>query len=645
MVKPLWYGVDGARFVDTRGRHAILRGVNLGGDSKVPWPDGGTERPSDFSDHRTVSFVGRPFPLDEADEHLRRIRRWGFNVLRLLTSWEAVEHAGPGQYDEAYLDYFAALCRKAEAHGLAVFVDFHQDVWSRMSGGDGAPGWIFEALGLDFTRFGPADAAHVMQHRYDYSSPVARQEDRYPMMSWPSNYGLPVNGIMWTAFFAGRTLTPEWTVDGRNVQDFLQMHYLGALAAVAERVKGLPNVLGFDSLNEPGLGWVGRSLSGRRLRATPEDPMPVWPGLVVSPLDGLKIASGLPVTVPVAGGGEGETRALNPDGVRIWRDESPDPFERAGAWRRTADGGEAMDEEFFRSRDGRAFDHEADFMQPFFHRVAQTMRAIRPDWLLFAEVCPYILLQGRGFPSDMPARTVNANHWYDIEVLRTKTFDPDAPRAPVADRYAFQLGYLRAMGEGLGERGGPTLIGEFGIPYDLNDGEAFERWAAGERDPEVWRAHSAALELMYDAMDRLLLSSTQWNYTATNRNDLRIGDRWNQEDLSIFSVDQATAAENLASGARGFEGFCRPFVRLTQGRLESVALEGEVLSVVYQAEPAIDGPTEVFVPLHLYPRGVRVEAGGVTLRWSLDPDQVLRVRAEGPGRATLTLSPVGPEAR
>lgn len=55
--------------------------------------------------------------------------------MRLLTTWEAVEHAGPGEYDQEYLDYFTELCRLAGEFGLYVYVDFHQDAWSRMSGG------------------------------------------------------------------------------------------------------------------------------------------------------------------------------------------------------------------------------------------------------------------------------------------------------------------------------------------------------------------------------------------------------------------------------------------------------------------------------------------------------------------------------
>ena len=107
-----------------------------------------------------------------------------------------MEHAGPGIYDKDYLDYFAEVCRKAGEFGLYVFVDFHQDGWSRMSGGDGAPGWTFDSVGLDFTKFHDAGATHVMQYKYDYTSEERRQEDNYPTMTWAQNYRMPGNAIM-----------------------------------------------------------------------------------------------------------------------------------------------------------------------------------------------------------------------------------------------------------------------------------------------------------------------------------------------------------------------------------------------------------------------------------------------------------------
>src|SRR4051812_36350995 len=114
---------DGIWFKDEHGRRLILRGTNLSGSTKVPVsPNGATYNRDGFYDHRAVSFVGRPFPLAEADEHFRRLRAWGMTFLRFLVTWEAVEHAGPGQYDQDYLDYLRAVIKKADEYDITVFI-------------------------------------------------------------------------------------------------------------------------------------------------------------------------------------------------------------------------------------------------------------------------------------------------------------------------------------------------------------------------------------------------------------------------------------------------------------------------------------------------------------------------------------------
>lgn len=637
--------VEGTRFVDTYGRQVILRGVNLGGDSKLPYPDGGTDHPGDFADHTAVSFVGRPFPAEETDEHLGRIAGWGFNTLRLLVTWEAVEHAGPGQYDEAFIESIGRICERAADFNLVVFVDFHQDVWSRMSGGSGAPCWLFAKLGLDYRSFGVSDAAHVMQYRYDYGDPRPRQEERYPTMSWPINYRMPVNGIMWTAFFAGRTYTPDWTIDGRNVQDFLQDHYFGAVRAVAHRVRRLANVIGFDTLNEPGTGWIGQPLSARRTGPTPDDRTPVHHGPAWTPLDGLKVARGISTTIPymrkTAQPGVVEPShelVFNRERRSIWRTDAADPFERAGAWRLDGERATVLDEDFFRIRDGRRVDVERDFLRPFFARMAATIRDVREDWLLFAEINPHVIIGGRTFPDGMPPRSVNANHWYDVALLWSKRFPGEgADGAPegLRRRYGLELAYLRS----LGDRGGmPTLIGEFGVPFDLNGGESFARWARGERGDAVWAAQAEALELSYEALDLLLLSATQWNYSAGNRNDLRVGDGWNQEDLSIFSRDQQAPGE-VADGGRGLAGFYRPYVRCAQGVIEAmryVRADGRFTATI-RARAAIDAPTEIFVPRYFGP-APRIATAGVEASCQYRPsEQRLLVHAQDDGRLEITI--------
>jgi hypothetical protein len=74
----------------------MLRGVNLSGSVKSPFKPAIPSHISDgFFNYKGVSFVGRPFPLVEADEHLARLRAWGCNFLRFNITWEALEHDGP----------------------------------------------------------------------------------------------------------------------------------------------------------------------------------------------------------------------------------------------------------------------------------------------------------------------------------------------------------------------------------------------------------------------------------------------------------------------------------------------------------------------------------------------------------------------
>src|SRR3954467_5773738 len=197
--------VDGPWFKDADGRTLLLRGVNLGGSSKLPaTPDGATYRREGFFEHRALSFVGRPFPLDEADEHFARLRSWGFTFVRFLVTWEAIEHTGPGIYDQEYLDYIYAIVKRAGEYGIRMVIDPHQDVWSRFSGGDGAPGWTFEAIGFDLPKLHPTGAAFVQQP----------PDGPLPGLIWPTNYVKLGAATLFTLFFGGDAFAPQLRIDG-----------------------------------------------------------------------------------------------------------------------------------------------------------------------------------------------------------------------------------------------------------------------------------------------------------------------------------------------------------------------------------------------------------------------------------------------
>jgi hypothetical protein len=387
------------------------------------------------------------------------------------------------------------------------------------------------------------------------------------------------------------------------------------MAELAHRLADNPAVIGFDSLNEPSPGFIGRSMSQPQFTASRESPIPVRAGPCWTPFSALRVARGETVEIPVLAPGEDGMQVVgreiaNPGGVPIWLPGVTDPFEQAGAWRLCDGKAEVLDEDFFRKVGGRAIDPDTGLMLPFFHAVAETIRTVRPEWLLFAEMNPYQFGQGRGFPPGMPARSVNASHWYDVDILWRKTLDRSATKGQLRTRYRAELAQIHATGN---LAGAPKLVGEFGIPFDLDEGRAFALWAADERDESIWESHATALSLMYDAMDTLLLSSTQWNYTATNSNDLRIGDGWNQEDLSIFSPEQL---EN-GDGARGRKGFSRPYVMRAQGRIAAMRFDDEIgtFEAVIDADPAIGAPTEIFIPEAHFPHGIAVTVEPADCRW------------------------------
>lgn len=611
-------------FKDAKGRTLILRGANLSGSCKVPFsPDGATYRLEGFFEHRNVSFVGRPFPLDEADEHLSRLRAWGMTFLRLLTTWEAIEHAGPGQYDEAYLDYLYAVVKKAAEYDIAIFIDPHQDVWSRWTGGDGAPGWTLEAVGMDISRL----------HRVGAAISHATHGDPFPRMIWPTNYTKLGAATLFTLFFGGDDFAPATHIDGLPVQEYLQSHYINAIKQVAERLKGLPNVVGYDSLNEPSGGYIGTPDAA----GLPEGLLRM--GASPTPFQAMLAGAGYPQTVDVyelgfTGAQVSGQMVINPDGLSLWRDGFECVWKQNGVW--TDEGGQPhllRPHHFARKPDGSPINVANDYIKPFIVRFITEIRQIVPDTLLFLEGVP----DGEHprWDAGDPPGAVNAAHWYDGITLVLKQFNPEftvdfntgqavTGAEAVAQSFVEQIRRQKQSGdEQRGGQGIPTLIGEFGLPFDLDDKSAYR---SGD-----FSTHVRALDLYYDAMDANLLSCTIWNYTPDNTNAR--GDLWNDEDLSIFSRDQQDHhwREDIHSGGRGLAAVVRPYARKIAGEPLRMCfdLDSRVFELDFRPDPAVSAPTEIFVPDYQYPGGFTVEVGGGSYRLDAGSSTLLVEAAGG----------------
>ncbi|MBN1536421.1 MAG: cellulase family glycosylhydrolase [Anaerolineales bacterium] len=588
--------LDQGWFKDEHNRRLILRGVNLGGSSKVPYtPDGATFRRDNFFDHRNVAFIGRPFPLEEAEEHFSRLRAWGLNFLRFLTTWEAVEHAGPGIYDEAYLDYLYAVVKKAGDYGIDLFIDPHQDVWSRFSGGDGAPGWTLEAAGLDMTHFDETGAA--ITH--------AIHGDPFPRMIWPTNNYKLAAATMYTLFFAGNDFAPQTLVEGQPVQEFLQSHYIAAMQQVAERLKGLSNVVGYDTLNEPALGYIG-------IPDLNTNPGPLRIGDYPTYYQSMLLGSGLPQEVGVwkfaiPAPRQTGTRILNPDGVSAWLPGCACIWKQHGVWAVNAKGEPVLlKPDYFHKLNGKEVDFNRDYFRPFANRFAAAIREIDPQSLIFVETAPEYPLPVWQ-PGDVE-NIVSAAHWYDVMTLLSKklyswlgidihTQKLVVGKGAVRKSFARQIEHWKHKSfEQM--QGAPVIIGETGIPFDLQMKRAYQ---TGDFSTAV-----KAMNRTMTAMDDTLVSYTIWNYTADNTNAR--GDMWNDEDLSIFSRNQQSNPEDIYSGGRALEAVVRPYTKATAGlplRM-SFDINKKVFEFEFQHEEDISAPTEFFIPNFQYPRGYEV---------------------------------------
>ncbi|MFP3090224.1 cellulase family glycosylhydrolase [Treponema sp. TIM-1] len=588
--------IAGNRITDDQGRTLLLRGCNLGGSSKYPLhPDGQSWRSESLANPSGVSFVGRPFPEEEAPAHFDRLRRWGLTFIRFIITWEALEHEGPGIYDEAYLAYLRKILLIAEQKGISVFMDPHQDVWSRWTGGDGAPAWTMEKLGVNLDHLDAVGAALTQQnyHRFNHGP--------YPRMIWPVNYNRYAAATMFTLFFAGNTYAPGVKVAGEPVQDWLQERYFAALRHCYRRLKHCKAIEGWGTMNEPHQGFIGyRDCGGLENCVTKAGPMP-------SPFAAMSAASGHPVRVPVytmdlMGIRVKGHQTLNPEGLSLFTEGFTCPWKQAGVW--TDEGGEPrlLRKDHFAFYQGRPALFAEDFLKPFMNRLINRLREVQEKTIFFVEGVP--TGEQPTWKAEDPSTVVHGFHWYDGITLYTKSFRPwftlrldtGKPlwgRKNVAAYFSEQLGrgvnWTRDHMENI-----PCLLGEFGLPFDMNHQRAFKT--------RNYRSHEDALSMYYDAIDAHLLHSTIWNYTADNTHEW--GDGWNNEDLSIYHHGEG----------RAMEGWLRPYPLATAGipRFLSWDRKKRLLIYRFMADAAISAPTEIYIPREYF--GSKPEITAATSR-------------------------------
>ena len=607
----------GNRIIDENGRTLILRGVNMGGSSKRPCQAGNSGNTGKSSNtQEAVSFVGRPFPPEEADGHFERLKNFGFTFIRFIITWEALEHAGPGIYDESYIDYLKKILKAARNNGIRVLMDPHQDVWSRWTGGDGAPRWTLEKLGMNVDKLDATGAAITANDKKAFAQKEALQrKEAFPQkaMIWPVNYSLYAAATMFTLFFAGNTFAPDLKIDGENAQDFLQKRYIEAFRHCYRQLKGseaLAAISGWGVMNEPHPGFIGHRCLGNLENAT------LALGPVPSPFEAMLAASGQPVNVPVykpwiKGWRVARSQTINPEGLSLFREGFTCPWKQAGVWAGDGDNAKLIRPDHFAKYKGQAIRFTDDFLKPFILRFIESFSGENQPALFFIEGIPHS--ESPSWSKKDPENTVNAFHHYDGFTLFTKSYRPyltvDSKAGKIilgkkknAAHYTAKLAEAKTWAkERMDDM--PCLLGEFGIPFDLNRKTAYK---SGD-----YRLHEHALSRYYDGIDENLLSSTIWNYTADNTHEE--GDHWNSEDFSIVTSAFGTPASQTGTGRREIieraaRGWLRPYPMATAGiplkfnwnRKEAVFF------FLFSADSEIKAPTEIFIPSRWFGEAVSI---------------------------------------
>ncbi len=117
--------VSGKRLVDEFGRERIFNGLNFVYKDVIADDDGVIRYKTDITEGLLIALKAK-----------------GMNIIRLGLTWAGIEPEME-KYNTEYLDGFKKVLKMCDKHEMYVFVDWHQDLFSKFCStpGDGAPKW------------------------------------------------------------------------------------------------------------------------------------------------------------------------------------------------------------------------------------------------------------------------------------------------------------------------------------------------------------------------------------------------------------------------------------------------------------------------------------------------------------------------
>lgn len=170
-----------------------------------------------------------------ADSFFSKLSIKGFNLIEWEIAWENIESSGPEEYNEEYLANLRLILKKAEEHNIFIFIQPTMTKWCKTNGGIGAPDWTLDLIGID----------------------IKKLKNKRTELAEKVSYDDYIEKTMFSLFWAGKKYAPDFLVEGDNIQEYLQNHYIAAMKHTARRIKDCKAVIGFGFMKDASKGFIG----------------------------------------------------------------------------------------------------------------------------------------------------------------------------------------------------------------------------------------------------------------------------------------------------------------------------------------------------------------------------------------------------
>jgi endoglycosylceramidase len=222
-------GHSGRWLLDAQGRVLIVHGLNVV--------------------NKLAPFTAQAWGFGDDDAIF--LQAHGFNAVRLGVLWEAVEPQ-PGVYDATYVAAVRETEQLLASYGIYTLLDWHQDEYSEVFGGEGFPAWAVNTGGL-----APASPHDAFPDEYTKDPAEKAAWDRlYADADADADAGADADADAGAGADAdaGADAGANADADADGGAVGLQERLAAAEAYVAGQFAGDPWVLGYDVINEPSAG-------------------------------------------------------------------------------------------------------------------------------------------------------------------------------------------------------------------------------------------------------------------------------------------------------------------------------------------------------------------------------------------------------